>query len=213
MVLPLIALGGGFPDILPPELKGAEVLAADSGYDRLWERGIRPLAVVGDLDSIRLRPWEEEVPCLPAPRDKDESDAELAFLYARELGWKAWQVVGGSGQRLDHLLALLALVPHYPEWKEWWLQEDHVCFLHAGQALTIPARVGQRVSILPVGFIEPVARAVGLRWSIDSLDWKRRVSLSNETVGDVFHVYCDRGHLAIIRSLEVGVEFRVRSAD
>lgn len=185
-------------------------MAADSGFDFLWEHGFKVEIVIGDLDSTQLKPENLGIPYKKYPPDKDESDAQLAFLYAQQvLQWSKWQVIGGSGQRIDHFLALLSLIPQFPEWEEWWLENDHAYLLSEGKSLVCPSAPGQRVSLLPVGFTLPRVESSGLRWPVEHLDWKQQCSLSNETSADNFRVQCIHGNLMIIRSLEVAVEFRI----
>ncbi len=206
----IIALGGKKPQVFPRVLRDLPAIGADSGFDFLLEKGFKVEIVIGDLDSTEKDPQSLGVPYRRFPTDKDESDAQLAFDHAREvLHWSRWQVIGGSGARIDHFLALLGLIPLYSEWEEWWMENDHAFLLSKGKKIACPALPGQRVSIVPLGYHPPRLSATGLRWSIDRLDWTQMCSLSNETMTDNFSVYCEFGHAMVIRSLEVAVEFRI----
>lgn len=206
----IIALGGRRPQRYPEDLRQLAAIGADSGFDFLWEEGFDVTVVLGDFDSTRYTDTPAGVLRLRFPPDKDESDAELAFRHARErMGWTEWVVIGGSGERVDHFLALLHLAVQFPEWREWWLEQDHGILLPSRTGVRIPSEPGQRISLLPLGLSPPRVKALGLRWPVEGLDWSTRVSLSNEATADRVDIYCEEGGVIIIRSLEVALEFRL----
>ena len=92
------------------------ILCADGGCRHAGAAGVRPDAVLGDLDSLppeaeaKLR--EEGVEFVVHPRAKDETDLELGLLYAVERGATAITVVGAWGGRIDHALGNLFLLAH-----------------------------------------------------------------------------------------------------
>jgi thiamine pyrophosphokinase len=94
----------------------APVIAADAGARHAGALGLRLDAVVGDLDSLgadeaaRLR--ERGVAVERAPTHKDETDFELALLYAVQRGASRIVVVGALGGRLDMALANIQLIAH-----------------------------------------------------------------------------------------------------
>jgi thiamine pyrophosphokinase len=95
----------------------ALVIAADGGARLAAELGVLPDRWVGDGDSVDpddLAVLERRgVEILPADRDKDESDGELAVLEAVRAGATQIIVLGAlGGRRLDHLLANISLLAH-----------------------------------------------------------------------------------------------------
>jgi thiamine pyrophosphokinase len=92
------------------------VIAADAGARHGEALGLQLDVVVGDLDSLsadevaRLRAAGVMVERSPA--HKDETDFELALLYAAEQGAKRIVVVGALGGRLDMALANIQLIAH-----------------------------------------------------------------------------------------------------
>lgn len=95
----------------------SDVVAADGGYARAIEMGLRPTLLVGDLDSLapELAAAAEAagVTVRRASPDKDESDAELALLEAAARGAERITVLGAfGGPRLDHALANVWLLAH-----------------------------------------------------------------------------------------------------
>ncbi len=138
------------------------VVAVDGGARHARREGVAVDHLVGDLDSIeptelaRLR--TEGALVHLAPVDKDETDFELALALALDAaGSPAGAevlVIGGSGGRLDHLLAIVAVLcgPR---------SRGHRILAHMGEALVQPLRpgasatlfgsAGSIVSLLPIG--------------------------------------------------------------
>lgn len=94
----------------------ALVVAADGGARVAEHYGVRVDAVIGDMDSLesheieRLRQAGTSV--YQHPGEKDETDLELALIWAAGQGANWLRVVGATGGRLDQTLSnvyLLAL--------------------------------------------------------------------------------------------------------
>lgn len=93
------------------------VVAADGGARAAEQLGLPIDLVVGDLDSLdptdaeRLRATGTAFE--RSPRDKDETDTELAVLAALRRGADRLTILGAlGGRRLDHELANLWLLGH-----------------------------------------------------------------------------------------------------
>ena len=93
---------------------GGFIVAADSGAELALARGVHVDVAVGDFDSIS----PESMVALEAsgtridrhPRAKDATDLELALDVARDLRARRVVVIGGGGERLDHLLGQLLVL-------------------------------------------------------------------------------------------------------
>ena len=86
---------------------GAEdfVIAADGGYRTLLERGTPMDLVVGDFDSMGVRPDHPKVVDLPV--EKDDTDTMAAIRLGWDRGYRTFRLYGGTGGRVDHTLANL----------------------------------------------------------------------------------------------------------
>ncbi len=142
---------------LPPGgLPEAELLiAADGGSRHCRTLGVYPHVLVGDFDSLEPELQAElkanGVQLLAHPARKDETDFELALLYAQRAGAGAVSVVGGLGRRWDHSLANLMLAA------DARFASLPITFLHGPQLLfpicehaQLDAPVGSRVSLIPL---------------------------------------------------------------
>lgn len=111
----VLLLGGAPPaDAARAECDGALVVAADSGALLAEAWGLRPDAVVGDMDSIPpdlLARYEAAgVKVQRHPKAKDETDARLALDRALKAGADEVVFLGATGRRLDHTVANLQLM-------------------------------------------------------------------------------------------------------
>ena len=79
------------------------VIAADGGYRKLLDAGIRPHVVIGDFDSLGAAPEEEQVITLPTV--KDVTDTWAAIDYGLERGFEKFYLYGCTGGRIEHTLA------------------------------------------------------------------------------------------------------------
>lgn len=88
----------------------AFVIGADSGVRFLYRNHIRPNYIVGDFDSLEPEIVEyykrqTGIPIREFNPVKDASDTEIAIRLAIELGCSSITLFGGTGSRLDHVMA------------------------------------------------------------------------------------------------------------
>lgn len=156
------------------------VVAADGGARHADRLGVRLDAWVGDGDSIGSAELAElELRGVPIERsnpDKDESDTELAVRAALARGADGVVIVGGlGGDRIDHALANIGLLA-LPE-----LGVRSAVMLDASSRISLirapgpggrlvlrafPGRVGDLVSLLPVGDGVDGVTTRGLRYPL-----------------------------------------------
>ena len=103
MVQAVVVIGGGALSARATDAVRADavVIAADSGLDHAVAAGLRPIALVGDLDSIsasgRMWAYARGVEIDEHPMDKDATDTEIAINHALEvIGIRHLLVVGGT---------------------------------------------------------------------------------------------------------------------
>jgi len=109
----VVVTAGGPASELPDfsEWAGAAFIGVDAGTIVLLDRGIRPVAAVGDFDSVtgsEMKRIEALFPSLDrAASEKDETDTELALVKAMEFSPVQVIVTGVTGGRLDHYMSSL----------------------------------------------------------------------------------------------------------
>jgi thiamine pyrophosphokinase len=104
------------------------------------------------------------------PREKDYTDTELALNLLREKGCARSILVGGGGGRLDHLLAVYSLFHRSSPPSVWVTDKYEVVYIKEKYRLT--ARPGEEVSFFPVGEGSVRMKSRGLKWPLDSLEWR-----------------------------------------
>jgi thiamine pyrophosphokinase len=167
--------------------------------DSLGEDGVAKLAAAG-------------VPIDRAPFDKDESDTELAVRAALERRPAAITIVGAlGGPRLDHALANLALLelPHLRDLDVRIVAADARVRLlvapgrdGAPARLTLVGRVGDHVSLLPVGGDALGVTTADLAYPLDDetlLSGPSR-GLSNRRTASTASVALRSGRLLVIET-------------
>lgn len=199
-----VVITGGLPperDIGVRVADGADlVVAADAGIRVAFELGIRPAYLVGDMDTVSIeeaRRLFPEAEVRQYPPDKDETDTELALALLTRLGCTETGILGGGGGRLDHLLALLALL-HRPEGPVFWhTHRDDVYVVADRLDLDLP--LGAEVSVFLCGDGPARGRSSGLKWPIDGIVWSAGAhGLSNVVVGESGWIAVDAGRLLVV---------------
>ncbi|MBO5068443.1 MAG: thiamine diphosphokinase, partial [Clostridia bacterium] len=85
------------------------VIYADAGYKFKDKVGVKNvLAVVGDFDSLKTAPKNENVIALDA--QKNFTDGERAVRFAVEQGAKTIVIYGAYGGKIEHVLGNIALL-------------------------------------------------------------------------------------------------------
>lgn len=180
------------------------LIAADGGTRHLLDLGRTPSIIIGDLDSATfdLRPLTAAgIQIIQHPRDKNETDLELALDHAIGLGFREIVIVAALGGRLDQTLGNLALISatrHPPLVTRIDDGVESAQFCRARSE--VRGRRGDLVSLIPWGGEVTGVRTEGLRWPLsnETLVPHKTRGISNELTGDVAHIQIASGLLLII---------------
>ncbi|MFC1996877.1 thiamine diphosphokinase [Chloroflexota bacterium] len=152
------------------------ILAADGGARHCLKLGIKPQVVIGDFDSL----LDEEIAALEAdnitliryPKDKDNTDLELAIDYAaRELDARQITLYGLLGGRWDMTFAnmLLLASPRYAGIKFQVIDGNTTAYiLRGGETLDIQGQPGTTVSVIPLDSPAIGVTYQGLQWPLEN---------------------------------------------
>jgi thiamine pyrophosphokinase len=185
------------------------LVAADGGARHLTRMGLMPHVVIGDLDSLS----SDEVSVLRSggvkivryPIEKDETDLELALLYAIEQGCQELRLVGALGGRIDQALGNIFLLglPDL-EGVDVRLEDgsDEV-FLIRGSG-QVEGQPGEIVSLLPLGGPARGVTTAGLQYPLrgETLWPERTRGISNVLLGERAEVQVDAGTLICVHTHE-----------
>jgi thiamine pyrophosphokinase len=208
-----IVLAGGDPveaslrNLLPD---AAVVIAADSGLHQAGPLGLRVDYVVGDLDSADPATVEAARAAGAVverhPVDKDATDLELAFDVARDRGVQRITVVGGSGGRLDHFLANVALLasPRFADLEvDARIGAAYVLVAQGGRPPhEITGVSGSLVTLLAAGGDACGITTSGLQYPLHGATLHPGTSrgVSNVLVGERASVELERGTLLVVQA-------------
>jgi thiamine pyrophosphokinase len=202
----VVVTGGAGPckDLVTRWSRNAKVVAADSGLGRALECGVKPDLAVGDFDSLadpRVLSYLDENRVRRYPREKDQTDTEIALDALRELGCDELVILGGGGGRLDHLIGILSLFDRTNAPNVWIT--DTAVSQRVDGAVRLSGTPGSIVSVFPLGCGTCRATSRGLRWPLDGLVWRRGdIGVSNEFVSEEAEISVESGSLLVVRELE-----------
>lgn len=172
------------------------IIAADGGLDHCHRMKIIPDLIIGDFDSASPEVFAQyqHIPQKKYPRDKDETDLELAIDEAFSLGGKKVVIFGALEKRIDHTLYNLHLLCKHPG--QLSIESEYETIFAIHQSTEIPSFPGQIVSLLPIG--DPVTGVTtkGLKWELDNAHFNHSLmSVSNVCQSTSFHVKLKKGIL------------------
>ncbi|HIE37724.1 MAG TPA: thiamine diphosphokinase [Anaerolineales bacterium] len=204
----VIFANGRFPDpaahrhlLRPDDL----VVAADGGAAHARALGVTPYVVIGDLDSLepdlRAELAEAGAQFLTRSPAKDETDLELALLYAVRQGAEEVLILGALGGRIDQTVANLLLLAHpaLAGVRVRVIEGAQTAFLIRDEAL-IEGRPGDTVSLIPLGGDARGVTAEGLRWPLreGTLRFGPARGVSNILLGRQARVHVREGMLLCV---------------
>ena len=177
------------------------VIAADAGYLRAAERGIKPDLLVGDYDSLGSLP--EGVEHVDVPVEKDFSDGELGVRVAALRGIASLDIYGAMGGRPDHFLYNLHLLKISRDLGiKAVIRGDRTDIYYSEDNFFLPATIGDTLSIVPFGESAHIIKATGLKYPAEGVTLTRSDTrgLSNECVADKVFVATKGEGILLIHS-------------
>lgn len=206
----LIFANGDLPDInkVRTILRDDDyIICADGGIRHASSLDLKPALVIGDMDSadsVLLQKLQaDNVSIELYPRDKNETDLELAIAKAIELNPKEIIIVAALGGRLDQTLANISLLSD-PRLLTFDIRLDdgaEEIFLCRDQA-EVKGRSGDIVSLIPWQGAVTGIQTKNLKWPLDNeiLYPEKTRGISNEMSGDVANVKIISGLLLIVHT-------------
>ncbi len=210
----LIVSGGSIEDAFAQKwLKGQKfglVLAADSGMEFLYRAHILPDVIAGDMDSVSKETiayfqgyprihWERLNPV------KDDTDTEFSIRYAIAHGAEEIIILGGTGTRLDHVLANIGLLEIGLEsGVSITLMDSHnrIRMLDRSVRIRKDEQYGKYVSLIPYSGTVSKVTLKGMKYPLTDYELGSFSSLgvSNEILEEEAEISFQSGLLLLIES-------------
>jgi thiamine pyrophosphokinase len=178
------------------------ILCADGGTRHALALGIIPNAIIGDMDSLPsyFQPSTFDGELILFPKDKNETDLELAIDHALTLQPDQILILAALGGRMDQTLANIALLSHSSLVTRNLRITDGVeeLFFCNDQA-KVEGRSGDIVSLIPWQGEVTGVFTENLRWQLhhETLYPDKTRGISNEMTADVATVSITSGLLLI----------------
>lgn len=192
------------------ETSEINIIAADSGLEFCYRNHILPQSAAGDFDSVTAETLayfrrQQGIAWHPLPSQKDDTDTEAAVRMALRNGAEKITILGGTGNRLDHVLGNIELLGIGMEAgvpMELVDACNRIRMISSGIVLKKERQFGKYVSLLPytdcvrhlclTGFLYPLSDAC-LRGFCS-------LGISNEIVEDEAEIRFDGGILLVLET-------------
>ena len=186
------------------------ILCADGGANYAYQLNWRPVAIIGDMDSIlpevRSHFTEIGVPFTLLPRRKDETDTQKVLALAMEMGAAEIIMLGTLGGRLDHTLSNIYSGINL-------LKQDikishispEVCVYLVNKELELSGEKGDLVSILCLTDAAQGVTISGFEYPLQNVCLEKGdpFAVSNVMTGTKGTVHLQEGVLAVFHYLQV----------
>lgn len=182
------------------------ILCADGGVAHALALGLTPDLVLGDFDSVSsdlLAELESRgLPLRRVPAEKDQTDTHLALAEAVRRGASEIILVGGTGDRVDHTLANLLVLPGLPASVTVTAidAKNIIWLVRPGGRLAVAGKPGDYLSLLPLSPRVEGVVAEGVKWPLDgaTLRWGESRGISNQLTEAEAFVAVRDGYLLVI---------------
>ena len=183
------------------------IIAADGGTRHALALGLVPSVIIGDLDSLtpdlRHSAEQSDIRLIQHPRDKNETDFELALHFAVEAGYPEILVIAALGDRLDQTLANLSLLTD-PLLSPLDVRLDDGLeeAFFARCSCQVRGTAGEIISLIPWGGEVTGVVTGGLRWPLhgETLHSDKTRGISNEFLSETASISLESGLLLIVHS-------------
>jgi thiamine pyrophosphokinase len=192
------------------------VLGADWGARHARTLGVTLQAIIGDLDSL---PDEERqtfgpIEYITFPAEKNETDLELALLYAIQKGARHIVLVGVLGGRLDMTVANI-LMMNLPALAACRIEAWHgnqTAWLIRPPGEALQGTIGDTISLIPLTHIATGICLSGFKYPLnqESLLFGQGRGLSNQIRNVPAHVDFAAGLLLAVHTPGVSLGKRTK---
>lgn len=184
-----IVADGSFPQHQIPlsYLKNASrIVCCDGSAQSLIAAGMRPDAIVGDLDSLGDELANQFADRIFHDENQDTNDLTKAVRWCIEMGYRDIVILGGTGKREDHTIGNISLLADYIGNVNVIMVTDTGILKPLMKSSEISSFPGQQVSIFSIN-PETEVTSSGLRYPLINTrltNWW--YATLNESLGDSF---------------------------
>lgn len=176
-------------------------VCADGGANTAAKLGLKPDAIVGDMDSIHAGTLAK-LRHIPMHEDADENstDLEKAIAWTIRQKYEHIVVVGAAGKRLDHTIGNLGVLPKFYPDAVITMVDDVGEIVYIGREYSFEAPLHTVVSLLPLSRCEGITTK-GLAYALenDTLELGVREGTSNVVIANPVSIKVKKGNLLLYK--------------
>lgn len=148
-------------------LSHERIIAVDGGLIYCQKTDLIPHLLVGDFDSCpkHLLDVYEKIPKITLPRDKDETDLEVAIKEEWKRGTQSITLFGAWGKRIDHSLTNALILGRNPG-KLRLETEREIVFAIRGK-VDLTCSISQTISLIPLYGRASGITTSGFKWELN----------------------------------------------
>ena len=175
------------------------IIAADGGAETARRYGIRPDAIVGDLDSITpsTKKFFSSSLILHFSR-QDNTDLEKSLDFAAARRFRKVTIIAATGGRLDFTLGNLSVIWNYTRYLDMEFVGDGWRAMPVGPGRRMSAPAGTIVSLIPFGNCQGIT-LTGLQYPLSNASMGLGdIGVSNAVVASPFSVRVRAGNMLLL---------------
>ena len=164
--------------------KNIDFIGVDRGVEILISKGIKPLEVVGDFDSINDLSVLKDLVVHSLSCEKDETDTYKAVERAITLGYQEIDLYGVTGGRLDHFIAVMRLLVKFRTVKITIYNKNNKIYLLERGTHIIRKNKYKYISFFSVKGLN--IKITGVKYPLEEyyLDYADGLCISNEIIDE-----------------------------
>ncbi|WP_250278609.1 thiamine diphosphokinase [[Clostridium] colinum] len=206
----LIIASGDIKNSIQDILKPSDIIiCCDGGSKYLFEEGIIPHYIIGDLDSSipQIIQFFETKNVIFKKFDtkKDETDMELCIDFSISLGIDEIVILGGTGTRLDHTLTNINLLKKAEDAniKATIIDKNNQINI-TSSTVNIKGKKGDLLSLIPLTTTVEGISTTGLEYPLDNATMYigKSLGVSNVMEDENVNISIKNGYLLIIKSID-----------
>ncbi len=175
------------------------LVCADGGANAAAKYGVKPQAIIGDLDSITVHALKKFHNAeIHKVVDDYSTDLEKTLAWVTNKGFHTITVAGATGGRLDHFIGNLSAMVKFSGKANITFIDDTGEWIYIDRSKELHIPVGSTVSLIPLSHCDGIVTS-GLRWNLnfESLELGVRDATSNIVDGSPVHISVAKGNLIL----------------
>lgn len=190
--------------------KNTLIIGCDGGTQHAINLGLAPHVILGDMDSISGKLKKEledkKVKFIKFPTKKDNTDAELALVYAIKQGCNEIILTGILGTRIDHLLATFHMLAN-PKFKNIQIRiiEGNQDIYTVWKKIKLTGKKGDTVSLIQLNNNVTGATTKNLEYPLqdETLKIYETRGVSNVMTKKQAEIFVKKGALLVVHQQSV----------